>query len=158
MMTCLVRAITITPLLCLHLLKCNTFFYLLCYQILIASSGMGKYSSVHFKRYPSTQILKHSDWLKILNSQSECLNIAWRKIALKIFVGLGLILANWKPSEREYRRTLNLIVNLCCKFRSPVNIFIWQDQLNGLFLATNIVYTITTVLVPFPLSNLGPIL
>jgi len=37
---------------------------------------------------------------------------------------------------------------------NPINLFIWYDQLNGIFMAINIVYTITVLNVPFPLSSI----
>jgi len=36
---------------------------------------------------------------------------------------------------------------------NPLNIFVWQDQLNGLFLMANIMYTLTTILLSYPLSS-----
>jgi hypothetical protein len=40
---------------------------------------------------------------------------------------------------------------------NPINYFIWVDQLNGLVLGLNIVYTITCIILPFPLNDLvGP--
>ena len=37
---------------------------------------------------------------------------------------------------------------------NPINKFIWVDQLNGLVLGLNIVYTMTCIILPFPISDL----
>jgi len=37
---------------------------------------------------------------------------------------------------------------------NPINLFIWYDQLNGIFMALNIVYTLTILHLPFPLSSI----
>jgi len=47
----------------------------------------------------------------------------------------------------EFTRKMNFKDN-------PISIFNLQDQLNGIYLALNIIYTLTTVAVPFPLSTL----
>jgi hypothetical protein len=36
---------------------------------------------------------------------------------------------------------------------NPINYFMWNDQMNGLFLGLNILYTSTVLFLPFPLSN-----
>jgi hypothetical protein len=36
---------------------------------------------------------------------------------------------------------------------NPINYFMWNDQMNGLFLGLNIMYTSTVLFLPFPLSN-----
>jgi hypothetical protein len=36
---------------------------------------------------------------------------------------------------------------------NPINYFMWNDQMNGIFLGLNILYTSTVLFLPFPLSN-----
>jgi hypothetical protein len=37
--------------------------------------------------------------------------------------------------------------------KNPINYLMWNDQMNGVFLGLNILYTSTVLFLPFPLSN-----
>ena len=37
--------------------------------------------------------------------------------------------------------------------RNPINLFIWYDQLNGIFMGLNIIYTLIVLHLPYPLSS-----
>ena len=38
--------------------------------------------------------------------------------------------------------------------QNPINYFFWIDQINGIFLGLNIIFTLVTILTPFPISDI----
>ena len=51
------------------------------------------------------------------------------------------------------RKIINYLQSRDSK-ENPINYFFWIDQVNGIFLGLNIVFTLAAILTPFPISDI----
>ena len=51
------------------------------------------------------------------------------------------------------RKIINYLQSRDSK-QNPINYFFWIDQVNGIFLGLNIIFTLVTILTPFPVSDI----
>jgi hypothetical protein len=64
----------------------------------------------------------------------------------------GFLICNFKIGFVLRLKIFKYIKSVDLK-ENPINYFMWNDQMNGIFLGLNILYTSTVLFLPFPLSN-----
>ena len=68
------------------------------------------------------------------------------KLIIAIYLILNLLLGSLLR--------LNILLFARTQNGNPINMFIWYDQLNGIFMGLNIIYTLIVLHLPYPLVNL----
>jgi len=69
-------------------------------------------------------------------------------VLMTLYLSLNLIFGCMLRAKiLLYAKSLNIKDN-------PINVFIWYDQLSGIFMAMNIAYTLTLLHLPFPLVSI----
>ncbi len=69
-------------------------------------------------------------------------------ILMTIYLSLNLLFGSLLRFKiLRYTKSLSVREN-------PINLFIWYDQLTGVVMALNIIYTLTLIQLPFPLASL----
>jgi len=70
------------------------------------------------------------------------------KVLFTIYLISNLLLGGMLRSKiLAFTKSLSIREN-------PINLFIWYDQLTGVFMGLNIIYTLTVMYLPFPLASI----